>query len=423
MLKAVIFDMDGVIIDSEPLHLKATMETLKDFNVFPSNEFLEQFVGSTAEAMYDAIITEYNLSVPAEELIRIDEDKCKALYEKEGMTPVPGVLELIKALYKAGVKMAIASSSPIKRIEAVTKEFNISKYFQKFVSGSQVQNPKPAPDIFLKALKELGVKAGETIVIEDSSNGCQAAKAALIPCIGYMNPHSGNQDLYAATVAVESLGNLEVSYINQVLLRANGLPLTICTTKNLIIRELTVEDIKKIYAIYQNKHVREFIDDIDEYLEIEMEKHEAYIKNVYSFYGFGLWGVFSKTTKELIGRCGIQNQVIDGKQEIEISYMLDEQHWGSGYALECCKAVIAYAHDELSIPRIVAVMDKLNIRSVRLAEKLNMHLEKEIRYHDRNCFLYTIDLTSERYLSARDAAVTHYEKADVVSNYHKYYSK
>ena len=83
--------------------------------------------------------------------------------------------------------------------------------------------------------------------------------------------------------------------------------------------------------------------------------------------------------------------MIDGKEEIALSYLLDNSHWGYGYALECCNAVLDYAREELDISRIVAVIDKENARSIHTAKNLNMTLEKEFTYKGRNSLLYSIE--------------------------------
>lgn len=423
MLKAVIFDMDGVIIDSEPLHTEATLALLKEFDVSPPLSYFSQFVGTTAESTLSHIKEEFNLPITLEEMISRDQNLCKEVYERRGMIPIPGVIDCIKSLYKDGVKLAIASSSTMHRIETVAKAFGITKYFQKFISGADLPHSKPQPDIFLKALEELGVSHKESVIIEDSLNGCLAAKAANIACVGFLNPNSINQDLFCANVAVESMETINFRFLNDVLLRANGIPLTICDTKRLIIRELSVEDIKELYNIYQNKEAYQYIDEMEDYLEIEIEKHKAYIKNVYAFYGYGLWGVFSKTTKALIGRCGIQNQTIDGKTEIELSYMLDQQHWGYGYALECCKSVLHYAYDTLDIQRVAAVIDKRNQRSIHVAQNLCMILEKEIFYHGKECLLYAVDLEEQKCKNARNQSLKTYDKKPDTSVYSKRYNK
>lgn len=421
MLKAVIFDMDGVIIDSEPIHNQAAILTLQEFGITLSPDYLLKFTGSTTPHMFRTIIEDYQLSATVEELIEADHANVKKLFKAEGMTPLPGVIDLIKELSQHGVKLAVASSSSLKQIEEVTKAFGIQKYFDKLISGQNLEHPKPAPDIFLKALSLLGVNQKEALVIEDSTLGTQAAKAASIPCIGYINPNSGRQDLIAAFLVTDDFHALNYEYMERTLMRYLGLPVTIKETKRLIIRELSVEDIRDLYYIYQNPEVCRYIEGMEEYIEIELEKHKAYIKNIYAFYNYGLWGVFSKSDKALIGRCGIQNQMIDGQPEIELSYLLDRDHWGYGYALECCQAVFHYAASELGITRIVAAVDKLNTRSCKVAQRLGMTLEKEIRYHGRNCFLYVINPVQTLCEKARNAAVKKYEEHPDTSVYSKKY--
>ena len=93
MLKAVIFDMDGVIIDSEPLHLLSTQRTLADYNITLSMDYLYQFVGSTTQSMFETIISDYKLSADIDELIALDAKNCKAIYKEKGMIPIHGVKE------------------------------------------------------------------------------------------------------------------------------------------------------------------------------------------------------------------------------------------------------------------------------------------------------------------------------------------
>lgn len=390
MLRAVIFDMDGVLVDSEPMHAQAFVDAMAEFNVSITTEYNYRFVGSTELDMCKSIIDEMNLFISPEDIIAANTRAKRNLVQKEGYVPIPYTKELIKDLYKNGVKLAIASSSSNRDIASVTKGLGISKYFDHLISGTSVPNSKPAPDVFLKALKELGANSNEVLVIEDSMNGALAAKAAGLTCVGFINKNSGQQDLSSAFSLVESFESVNYYYLNMILQRANNEPVTITTTKRLIIRELTVDDIKDLYEIYRNPEVKEYIDDIDDYLELEIEKHKAYIKNIYSFYGYGLWGVYNKESKKLIGRCGIQNREINGQNEVELGYLLDVNHWGLGYAIECASQSIKHAFKNLYIPRIVAVIDKRNERSIKVAKHIGMTLESEIIDRDRQCYLYVI---------------------------------
>lgn len=392
MLKAVIFDMDGVIIDSEPQHARAALRVLNRHGANADYDYCSSFIGSSTKVFTQDIMKRFPLSISLEDLLEEMNLEKKKILKEEGYIIIEGITDLIKKLYHAGIRLAIASSSSPTEIENTVKALHIKKYFTKLISCAHVEHPKPAPDSFLLALKELGVNPQETVVVEDSCFGSQAAKAAGIPCVGYLNPHSGNQDLSAANVLLESFVGIDERFFHNILCRSLGKPVMIADTKRLFIRELEPKDIKEIYQIYKDPDIRQYIPDIDDYLEEEMKKQEAYIKNVYSFYGYGMWGIFSKTSKKLIGKCGIENLEVDGKNEIVLSYLLDTNHWGYGYALECCRAVFAYAKEELDIKRIVAVIDKKNTRSQNTAKNLGMTIEKEIPYKGHDCYLYSIQL-------------------------------
>lgn len=392
MLKAVIFDMDGVIIDSEPQHARAALRVLNRHGANADYDYCSSFIGSSTKVFTQDIMKRFPLSISLEDLLEEMNLEKKKILKEEGYAIIEGITDLIKKLYHAGIRLAIASSSSPTEIENTVKALHIKKYFTKLISCAHVEHPKPAPDSFLLALKELGVSPQETVVVEDSCFGSQAAKAAGIPCVGYLNPHSGNQDLSAANVLLESFVGIDERFFHNILCRSLGKPVMIADTKRLFIRELEPKDIKEIYQIYKDPDIRQYIPDIDDYLEEEMKKQEAYIKNVYSFYGYGMWGIFSKTSKKLIGKCGIENLEVDGKNEIVLSYLLDTNHWGYGYALECCRAVFAYAKEELDIKRIVAVIDKKNTRSQNTAKNLGMTIEKGIPYKGHDCYLYSIQL-------------------------------
>lgn len=223
-LKAVIFDMDGVLVDSEPLHAKSFVIAMKEFGVDITTEYNYRFIGSTALSMCEAVIDEFHLSITPEEILAANDIAIRKLVKEEGYTPIPYTKDLIKDLHKHKIKLAIASSSSEEQIQEVTKALGIHKYFHKFISGTNLEHSKPAPDIFIKALKELDVRASESIVIEDSMNGSIAAKKAGIPCIGFINENSGNQDLSTTNVQIKSFLDINYDFLNNVSLKANELP-------------------------------------------------------------------------------------------------------------------------------------------------------------------------------------------------------
>ncbi|MDD3172948.1 MAG: GNAT family N-acetyltransferase [Herbinix sp.] len=155
-------------------------------------------------------------------------------------------------------------------------------------------------------------------------------------------------------------------------------------------RELTVDDINDLYQIYQQPKIREFLDDFGDSLEVERDKHKAYIQNIYRFYGYGLWGVFFKKSGRLIGRCGIEFKMLDQEEVYELGYLLDTTYQGHGYAKEFVLEVLHYCFFELEIHRIIAVIDKKNLRSIHLAEQVGMQRVGECIRNYRDCYKYEI---------------------------------
>lgn len=213
MLKAVIFDMDGVLIDSEPLHFKVDQMVLEKLNIHHSKEYLERFVGYTNPAMWEIIKKENSIESSIEELIELQLSAKLKYLEDSDYKAIDGIIELLEELKTNKIPTAIASSSPRVFIEAVLKKLGISQYFDTWVSGEEVKKSKPEPDVFLKASEILAVQASQCAVIEDSKSGTTAAKSAGMKCIGFRNINSGNQDLSKADIIIEKICEINLEKI------------------------------------------------------------------------------------------------------------------------------------------------------------------------------------------------------------------
>jgi HAD superfamily hydrolase (TIGR01509 family) len=217
MLKAVIFDMDGVIIDSEPTHMKLENEAYKKLGIDVSTDEHHSFVGTTSYYMWEVLKNRYKLDKSLEELVDYDRNiYFKYLVSDEcEMILIDGVKELIKALHENGVKLAIASSSPLNVIEAIAKKFKIEQYFEAFVTGDFVKNSKPEPDIFVFASEKLGVSPRNCVVIEDSHNGVLAAKKAGMKCVGINSDPEGSQDISMADLVINNFKEVNYKKISE----------------------------------------------------------------------------------------------------------------------------------------------------------------------------------------------------------------
>lgn len=209
MIKAVIFDMDGVIVDSEHVHNKAEKEAMLKYGVKVSSKELQNYTGMTDEAMFTEFIKEHDLDTTHEEIYN---EKEKALLSllKENITPVAGVINLINKLKQAGIKLGVASSSHRKVVGFVLKELGIASLFDTIIAVEDITHGKPDPEIFLKAASKLSTNPEDCLVIEDARSGVEAAKKAGMKCIGYKNPNSGNQDLSKADIIVDDFSKIKV---------------------------------------------------------------------------------------------------------------------------------------------------------------------------------------------------------------------
>ena len=185
--------MDGVLINTEPLHYQCWVEIFKErYGIDLDYEVYKPCIGSTRLHFMNLIKENYGITFESLAVMnQIMKEKKDEIIARDGFPEMPGVGQMLCCLKDAGYRLAVASSSPKPVITETLETLDLMKYFDVVTSGDEVKNPKPAPDTFLFAAKQLGVPVDECIVIEDSTNGGKAAKAAKIPCIWMHNPDSG----------------------------------------------------------------------------------------------------------------------------------------------------------------------------------------------------------------------------------------
>lgn len=209
MERVIIFDMDGVLINSEALHYQLWRQVFAENGVEIDFDHYKDCIGSRDDVLMELIYRGYGADFRRRPdlLERFEELKRKYIDEK-GVPEILGVRETLQILQERGYRMAVASSSPQAYIELCTAKVGIAQHFEVLFSGQRVAHPKPAPDVFLAAAQAMDVKPEMCVVVEDSHNGSRAAKAAGMRCIGFVNPDSGDQDLGAADVLIHRFDEL-----------------------------------------------------------------------------------------------------------------------------------------------------------------------------------------------------------------------
>ena len=177
MINTIIFDMDGVIIDSITIQFQIWKDLMKKHDVELSDEFLDKVNGMNTPEIARRIVNEFALDVDAAELAK-EKRMLSGEKVKEGIPMFEGVKENLSVLKKLGYKIGLATMSPRKHVEYALGKNLFDLEFDAIVTDDDVQNPKPSPEIFLKCAQELKSEPEECVVVEDAINGIEAARAA-----------------------------------------------------------------------------------------------------------------------------------------------------------------------------------------------------------------------------------------------------
>ena len=212
MIQAVIFDMDGVLIDSEYLSDQYYLTVFKDLGFSPAASDFEMVRGFNGHAFWTYFSETYNIPYPSEEFKHRTRLRFIEFLKTQNPTPIPGVEELLQELTKRKVKIALASSGSNIRIAQQIKLIKLTRYFKVIVSGEEVTHSKPHAEIYLKAAEKLGVNPKDCVAIEDATNGVESAKKAGMKVMGYKSK-ANIQNLSQADLVVDSFKNISIDTI------------------------------------------------------------------------------------------------------------------------------------------------------------------------------------------------------------------
>lgn len=210
-IKAMIFDMDGTVIDSNKLDFKALQKVFKEYDVDIEYKEYVKLLGATTEE----IIKKYK-DLDEEEIEKFIEKKeslFREIVKKEGIQPMADIEDLLKQIKKANIKMALATGAQREKLNFMMEVVDLSKYFDVIVTADDVEEGKPHPETFAKAAEKLGVSHDEVIVWEDAQKGVEAAKNGKFICVAITTTNEGTEGLEKADILIDTYKNLKIEEI------------------------------------------------------------------------------------------------------------------------------------------------------------------------------------------------------------------
>ena len=231
-------------------------------------------------------------------------------------------------------------------------------------------------DILENALKD--VEPMDCLLITSRDARIHLAEKWNLATAAYPNPAISGQSLFEADVLIESFEDVDLEYLERIRRRHHGIPWLIAQTKRCILREICMEDMQALFDLYAEPGMTDYIEPLYPW-EQELEYEKSYIEHMYRLYEYGMWVVIEKDTGKLIGRAGLEHreypkeerlEETDKDMELEMGYAIGTAYQRKGYATEVCRAIIAYAGQNLDYPRINCLIEKENTASIRFIESI-----------------------------------------------------
>ena len=216
MIRAVLFDHDGTLVDSEPLHFKLWSLVLAPYGVDLSESvFNTHHAGLPTLANAKDIVNRFGLDESPEALVKLKNQITQTYLSRDAYPLMPGVEQTIKTLHTMGLEMGVVTGANSYSVGSTLRNYPFTRHFSVVVSADDVKHSKPSPDCYLLAVKKLGLQPGHCLAIEDTAHGMQAALRAGLRCLAIPTQISRQHDFTGAEAVLENMGQA-LAYIQKI---------------------------------------------------------------------------------------------------------------------------------------------------------------------------------------------------------------
>ena len=260
--------------------------------------------------------------------------------------------------------------SPINPYNEIKKSYLDSPPELEKISTDSVDKPNMASEIgsIHLTMKNAQYKLQDGLIITSAANFNESMLASGITTIVY-DKNLGSGLPYGFDLIVDSFEDIDIDFLIRLFKHKNKIPCMIAETKRTIIRELCAQDIDEVIKISREEHILKFVEDGRVPEEEQKEKLLAYIANIYSFYDYGIWGIFDRADGSLIGLISLDLLTNIEEAQYETGFFIRRERLGQGFATEAIEMVVNYAKNKLSASELIAITDYENVPARALLEK------------------------------------------------------
>ena len=377
-IQAIIFDMDGLMLDTEPLYRIAWKRASAECGFQLTDEIYKNLVGRGQQDAEKTLFKIFGPEFPKEQFAALS-----AKYEEQefsGPSPAkkPGLEELLELLAVRGLPLAVATSTERRLTLPRLARAGLLPRFDVVATGDEVPRGKPFPDLFLLAANRLGAAPSACLVLEDSEAGVMAASAAGMKVFMVPDLVEPSAEIKRAATGVfqslfEVTKNLQKSSLAPA---ARSRSCGMIRTRRLIALPLCELDRPDVRLMDSDPQVMATMGGVrsEEGTQCWMRENLEHLERN----GFGIWVFRDASDARVAGRAGLRRVEVEGEIEIELGYVLACEFWGKGLATEMGDAILDRGYPSIQLDRVVALIDANNIRSLRVAAGLGFHFERNV---------------------------------------------